>query len=273
VTTLPGDTVCAGTAVTFTAGSGGGGSSPKYQWKVNGKDVGAGLLSYSYTPVDGDVVGVELTSNATCISAPTAFGFAIMTVITPIVPALVLSVDPGVNVPEGGTTVTFTATITNKVPAPTYQWIKNGIPIPGEVNPTYVTTTLVDQDTISCRVYSGGKCSMTAIDRLHMHIYKVGGNENHVGVQNITSADAAIRVLPNPSKGIFTVTGSTGVSVDESVSLEMTNILGQVIYRGTTVAKDGTINEQVQLNGVANGTYLLNVRTAAMHKVFHIIIE
>ena len=59
-------TVCAGEIVTFTAVAVNGGSSPAYQWLVNGIPRGTNRNTYSYAPVNGDKVAVVLTSNETC---------------------------------------------------------------------------------------------------------------------------------------------------------------------------------------------------------------
>ncbi len=59
-------TVCAGEIVTFTAVAVNGGSSPVYQWLVNGIPRGTNRNTYSYAPVNGDKVAVVLTSNETC---------------------------------------------------------------------------------------------------------------------------------------------------------------------------------------------------------------
>ena len=58
--------VCAGTTVNFTATPTNGGAAPVYQWKVNGVNAGINAATYSYIPVTGDVVTVDLTSNAVC---------------------------------------------------------------------------------------------------------------------------------------------------------------------------------------------------------------
>ncbi len=61
----PSGTVCAGTSVTFTATPVNGGLTPAYQWKVNGSNVGTSSNSYSYSPLNNDVVTCVVTSNAT----------------------------------------------------------------------------------------------------------------------------------------------------------------------------------------------------------------
>jgi uncharacterized protein (TIGR02145 family) len=58
---------CPGSSVTFTATPTDGGTSPSYQWKVNGVNVGTNSSTYSYNPVDGDSVGCVMTSNLSCV--------------------------------------------------------------------------------------------------------------------------------------------------------------------------------------------------------------
>ncbi|SDW02774.1 Ig-like domain-containing protein [Flavobacterium degerlachei] len=60
--------VCNGTSVTYTATPTNGGTSPAYQWKVNGTNVGTNSPTYTYTPVNGDQVSVVLTSSDACVS-------------------------------------------------------------------------------------------------------------------------------------------------------------------------------------------------------------
>ena len=60
--------VCSGTSVTFTAYPVNGGTTPAYQWKVNGINSGTNSATYSYVPMDNDAVTSVLTSNATCVS-------------------------------------------------------------------------------------------------------------------------------------------------------------------------------------------------------------
>lgn len=60
--------VNAGVLVTFTATPSGGGTNPIYQW-YNGDDlVGTNTNTYSYTPVDDDIISVTMLSNAPCVT-------------------------------------------------------------------------------------------------------------------------------------------------------------------------------------------------------------
>jgi hypothetical protein len=85
---------------------------------------------------------------------------------------------------------------------------------------------------------------------------------------------ADITVLPNPNKGVFIVKGSLGNSLDQELSLEVTDMLGQSVYKKTVMAIGGLLNEEVHPAGtLANGVYLLTLRSANNNRVFHIVME
>jgi hypothetical protein len=51
-------------------------------------------------------------------------------------------------------------------------------------------------------------------------------------------------------------------------------MLGQSVYFNKVSTNNGTINEHIKLsNTLANGMYLLNVRSGETTNVFHIVIE
>jgi hypothetical protein len=78
------NTICAGSSVTFTASPTNGGSSPAYQWKLNGAEVGTNQDTYTNTSLaNADIVSVELTSNATpCAMGNPATSNTITTIVT-----------------------------------------------------------------------------------------------------------------------------------------------------------------------------------------------
>jgi autotransporter-associated beta strand protein len=71
--------ICLGAPVTFTAVPTNGGSSPSYQWKLNGSNVGTDSTTYTSSALaNNDQVTVVMTSNATpCLSGSPATSNAI----------------------------------------------------------------------------------------------------------------------------------------------------------------------------------------------------
>ena len=63
--------VCSGTAVTFTA-TPTNGCTPMYQWQVNGSNVGTSSTTFTYAPVNGDLVKCVMTSSCPCTSGSPA---------------------------------------------------------------------------------------------------------------------------------------------------------------------------------------------------------
>lgn len=55
-----------GDPVTFTAVAVNGGTTPVFQWQVNGANTGSNSNTFTYVPVHGDVVRCVLTSNVFC---------------------------------------------------------------------------------------------------------------------------------------------------------------------------------------------------------------
>ncbi|MCB9329947.1 MAG: choice-of-anchor D domain-containing protein [Lewinellaceae bacterium] len=69
----PGNSISAGTSVTFTATPTNGGATPAYQWKKNNLNVGADSPMYTdATLANGDVITVVMTSSDPCANPSTA---------------------------------------------------------------------------------------------------------------------------------------------------------------------------------------------------------
>lgn len=77
------NTICSGTSVTYTAAPVNGGTNPSYQWKVNGNNAGLNQNTYTYNPVNGDVISCVLTSDLGCVTSPTAVSNAITMIVNP----------------------------------------------------------------------------------------------------------------------------------------------------------------------------------------------
>ena len=146
-------TVCAGTSVTYTATPTNGGTSPSYQWRVDGTNVsGATNSTRSFIPASGDSVTCVLTSNTACASGNPATSNMISVTVNPLSPVSV-SVSASSYAVMPGTTVTYTATPVNGGTSPSYQWKKNGTNV-GSNNPVYTNSSPANNDNISCVITS-----------------------------------------------------------------------------------------------------------------------
>lgn len=141
-------TICAGTSVTFTATPTNGGTTPAYQWRVNGSPVGTNSPTFTTTTLaNNDVVTVVLTSSLTCVTGNPATSNSITMTVNPILNASV-SIAASATTICAGTSVTFTATPTNGGTTPAYQWRVNGSPV-GTNSATFTTTALANNDVVS----------------------------------------------------------------------------------------------------------------------------
>ncbi len=147
---------CNGQPVSFTASPTNGGSSPIYQWKVNGNNVGSNSPTYTTnTLTSGQVVSCVMTSNLANADPSTATSNSI-TVNTPVTPVASIAVTSGANPSCAGQAVTFTASLTNGGTSPTYQWKINGnnIGTNSSTYTTYTTNALTSGQVVTCEITS-----------------------------------------------------------------------------------------------------------------------
>ncbi|MCX6266901.1 MAG: hypothetical protein NTW16_06020, partial [Bacteroidetes bacterium] len=147
--------VCAGSQVTFTATPSNGGSSPSFQWKVNGINVGINSSIFAYIPSNGDVVGCQLTSSLLCSSVNPVSAVPVTMVVIQNLPGSV-SITASNNPVCIGTQVNFLAVPFNGGATPVYQWKVNGIN--EGTNSSGFTFTPSNGDVVSCQMTSSATC-------------------------------------------------------------------------------------------------------------------
>lgn len=214
-------TICEGTAATFTATAVNGGTSPVYQWKKNGRDVGTNSTTYTDALLnDGDLVSCVLTSNDACLSSPTATSNVIIigvkSVLTPSI-----TISASANDICASALVTFSALIQNGGNKPSYQWMVNGTNT-GENLPVFSSKTLNNGDRISCQVTSDYSCPSTP---------------------TASSNDVMMSIKPQVTPSVVIAAQKDTVCPGTSVS-----------FRATTINSGATIFYQWEKNGVAVGT-------------------
>jgi len=150
--------ICAGTNVTFTATSVNGGSSPLYQWKKNGSNIGTNSPLYSTNGLNnGDIINCVLTSSITCLIPNTATSNSIIMTVNPSQTASVTITSSANNICAGAP-ISFTAAPIYGGAAPFFQWKKNGINT-GTNSISYTDNTLNNGDIITCVMTSNYNCA------------------------------------------------------------------------------------------------------------------
>jgi hypothetical protein len=215
-------TICAGASVTFTAAPTNGGTTPSYQWKVNGVNSGTNASTFTTTTLtNGAVVTVVMTSNASCASPTTATSNAItMVVNSSVTPSL--SIAAAANPICSGGSLSLTASPTNGGSAPTYQWKKNGTNITGATGLTYSTTTALNGDVFSCVMTANNACQTSS-----------SATSNNVTAQ-VTSS-----IIPTASITASSTTVCSG---------------GSVTFTAAPTNGGTTPSYQWKVNGVNSGT-------------------
>jgi hypothetical protein len=155
---------CTGTNATFTATPTNGGSSPTYQWKNNGNNIGtnsATLVLNAANVANADVITCVMTANNICQTSATATSNGLTLAVGGTVTPSVLISTAKDTVCSGSNTV-FTAVATNGGSSPSYQWKKNGVDAGSGSTITFLSNTLSNNDVITCVLTANNVCQTTA---------------------------------------------------------------------------------------------------------------
>ncbi len=81
------------------------------------------------------------------------------------------------------------------------------------------------------------------------------------GVATISNPNADFKLYPNPNNGAFRV-AITGIENAQNAELQITNLLGEVVYQTQTHSSNGMIQQDVNLQNISGGTYFVRIITA-----------
>jgi len=188
VTASKASPICTNVKVTFTATPANGGTAPAYQWYKNNNTVGTNSATYSDSTLkNSDSVWCVITSNASCLAAPTGKSnvlvYTVNNIATPSVTVAADNASPICN----ATKVTFTATAVNGGTTPVYQWYKNNAAV-GTNAVTYVDSLLKNSDSVWSVVTSNVACATATSAKSNVLKYVVN-----------TSVTASVSITANPS--------------------------------------------------------------------------
>ncbi|NDC41789.1 MAG: T9SS C-terminal target domain-containing protein [Chitinophagia bacterium] len=244
ITAAPGDTVCAGTTVTYSSTVSGttGGS---YQWLVNGAAMGSGSATYSYTHTSGDSVQCIFTGSAACLATAHDTSNTIRMVVDSAVHPAITLTGPLVWPPGG--TVTITATVTGIAGSYTIYWYLNGALFAATTTPMFSFTKSASYDTVMAILVPNQPCADSAISNTRVISPKNegwGSNESNI-LYNI-------QLYPNPAGNILYVTDLP----PQGCTITLCDMLGR---EWVHTAAMGTTT-QIALTGLPTSLYMVRIR-------------
>ncbi len=213
--------ICSGQQVDFTAVPINGGSTPFYQWQVNGSNSGSNGTSFSTTTLNnGNIVTCIMTSSNLCSTGNPAISNSVIIAVSPSV-IVSDTITANTTVICAGDPVTFTSVATNGGSAPTYQWQLNSVNV-GTNSTTYSSSTLNNSDIVTCLLTSNANC--------------------------VTNSP----VLSNS----ITITVTTGLVASVTISANNTTICfgDQVDFTALAISGGGAPIFQWQINNINAGT-------------------
>ncbi len=215
---------------------------------------GSALLS------SGNILGVsgglDTVSYKVINACGTALFRKVIRINEPVVPIVFIEAFPAVAGP--GRPDTLHAVIVGGTGAVyTYKWYLNYLAIPGATDSTYVSSSFHTGDSVSC-IVSNGPCAISTFGWGYPIV-------NSVGVEELNN-DVNFSLSPNPNKGTFTIEGT--LPEDKNVTIEITDVIGQLVYKDVIPVSSGILNREVNLEqNIPNGLYLLHVIANGGHKV------
>lgn len=270
ITANPGDTVCQGTVVTFTATTVNGGTTPRYQWMSGPFTPIVGAMSSTFTSstlVNGATIFCVLNSTITCPSPVSANSNVIkMNVISNPPVAHIFATGGPYVVP--GSTVKFTSLVYNGGINPNYQWKVNGVNVPGAIADTFVLANIRRNDTVSLVVTSTMACAVPDFTVSNIiYIFPT------TGVSNVGEALNMLQLYPNPNNGSFTLQGVFQDASAEPIVIEVVNMLGQVVSKTTATIQNNELNQSIFMNNVADGVYILRATQGMDSRTFRFSVQ
>ncbi|HTK20827.1 MAG TPA: gliding motility-associated C-terminal domain-containing protein [Mucilaginibacter sp.] len=147
---------CVGAPVTFNATVNNGGDT-KYQWMVNGQNVGTNNSQFTSSDLKtGDQVSCNVTTNRVCIFQTVQSNVVPVTVLPQSTNSVSITCDAVKNFIVEHQLVTFTAQATYAGPT-NYQWQVNGKDV-GTNNPVFKDNNLTMGDVVTCFTTTSDPC-------------------------------------------------------------------------------------------------------------------
>ncbi len=197
--------VCITDQAIFNATPTNGGGSPSYSWLINNSPNGSGSpFNHTFSSTGYYSVYCTMTSSLACFTPALAQSNILVINVTG-------QATPGVVISASATTIcagavdTFTAFPSIGGNSPSYQWFVNSAPVSGNSSAVFASTTLHNNDAISCIMTSSSSCATTPT---------ATSNTIRVAVDSIVTPH--ITISANPAGTICTGTPVTYTAISNN---------------------------------------------------------
>ncbi len=290
ITSNQGSTICQGQQIVFSSTITGGGSTPVYQWKRNGSNVGTGLSTYTSTANNnGDVITCVLTSNSSCASStPITSNSLTITVNSPITPTfnaiapicsgsnftLLNSSTNGINgtwspAVDNTTTTTYTFTpntgqcASNTSMTVTVNSVNTSTSVSGNTISSSASNTSSFQwinCTTSLPISGATSSSFTPVENGQYAVIVTENNCSDTSacttINSLSIKDLDTKIHPNlyPNPFTETIILESGVEFI-GMNYKISNIAGNTIQEGIILEK----TETFELSNLSTGIYFITL--------------
>ena len=127
----------------------------------------------------------------------------------------------------------------------TYQWYKDGSPIPGATNNTWATT---EPGTYYVKVTDANGCGAITASQT-------------VSVQDVATRHRFMTVYPTPGNGLCTIETTTTIAGAQVLYVSVLNTIGQTIARHNIALSGGRCRQQMDWQHLPDGNYLIVAET------------
>ncbi|HXP52531.1 MAG TPA: T9SS type A sorting domain-containing protein, partial [Bacteroidia bacterium] len=97
-------------------------------------------------------------------------------------------------------------------------------------------------------------------NRYDFSTYSMAIDVQPQGIATISNPNADLKLYPNPNNGAFKLSIS-GIDNMQNAELEITNLMGQVVYQTTAQSSNGMIQQNINLQNISSGTYFVRIIT------------
>ncbi len=158
-----------------------------------------------------------------------------------------------------GTPVTFTANPSISGPYVTMQWLKNGTAI-GSGGKTFTDYSPSNGDIYKCILQVAPDCGTTFYDTSNSITISLAGYrtaDTAEAVVKVSMEQSEIKVFPNPVHGQLNIEGTNLENGPMQISVY--DRIGRMVISKTTEVVDGRMTEQLDMQSLAEGMYLVTL--------------